>query len=95
MNLFNELKSRIVFRATHEQSPGRNAQMATIAALQGDVEFATSMDYGGRSGFFQERFFGTIAPDDPRTDALFKRMRARIDAERWNLGLPPLARPKG
>jgi TolB-like protein len=87
-------------RATHEKSPGWNAQMGAIAALEGDAEAASAwynkaMDYGARSGFFQERFFGTVLPDDPRMDALLERMRGLLDAERASLGLPPLALPKG
>lgn len=87
-------------RATHERSPGWNAQMGAIAALEGDAGAASAwynkaMDYGARSGFFQERFFAGVLPDDPRMDALLERMRGLIDAERASLGLPPLARPKG
>jgi len=83
-------------RATHEKSPGWNAQMGAIAALEGDAGaasayFTKAMDYGGRNGFFQERFFGTILPDDPRMDAILDRMGRLIDAERAILGLAPLA----
>lgn len=83
-------------RTTHEKSPGWNAQMGAVAALEGDaaaasVYFTRAMDYGGRNAFLQERFFGTILPDDPRMDALFDRMRRLIDAERASLGLAPLA----
>lgn len=87
-------------RETHEKSPAWNAQMGAIAALEGDAGAASAyytaaMDQGGRNGFFQERFFATVLPDDPRMDAALARMRKLIDAERASLGLPPLALAEG
>lgn len=87
-------------RATHEKSAGWSAEMGALAALEGDADaasayFTKTMDYGGRNGLFQKRFFGSILPAGPSSDALFARMRGLIDAERANLGLAPLAPAEG